>query len=184
MKSFRRWLVSGAGSLLFLLFLTLCVAWISSSVRGDALALTFAQRTKAGGHRWEAVAEKSYFCIILTDEMNPTPISSAELGWHAATRNGNSLMPNQWFSLPLWDAYRENWIGPGILGQSNVIRIQFWILSLVLGSLAALSYLILRRPRFSLPNNCVVCGYDLRATPGRCPECGTIPPPKNEIAAT
>lgn len=65
-----------------------------------------------------------------------------------------------------------------------VIRVvPLWLIALVLG-LPAMVVVGQRRARRrrSQHGRCPTCGYDLRATPQRCPECGTIPSSAKGIA--
>jgi hypothetical protein len=64
----------------------------------------------------------------------------------------------------------------------RVQRWDFWQLNLIPSAFAALMFSvllaavewILRRRRARAAGLCRVCGYDLRATPERCPECGAV----------
>jgi hypothetical protein len=57
-----------------------------------------------------------------------------------------------------------------------VLSIPYWFLTVFFGAypIGRICLSLRRRQRFNL-GKCEACGYDLRATPGRCPECGTAP---------
>ena len=59
-------------------------------------------------------------------------------------------------------------------GNTRLIVFPHWMLALALAIYPARFFIRLGR-RKPLKNHCAVCGYDLCATPDRCPECGTIP---------
>jgi hypothetical protein len=63
--------------------------------------------------------------------------------------------------------------------ETSAVGIAHWLLAALLAappSLFAYSGVAsMRRKRRRARGLCPACGYDLRATPGRCPECGRVP---------
>ena len=72
----------------------------------------------------------------------------------------------------------EHWpAGPRFIEQPPVdtwdCSVPHWLLVLLTSLLPIYWWKSRRRSRIGC---CQSCGYDLRATPARCPECGTVPP--------
>jgi hypothetical protein len=60
--------------------------------------------------------------------------------------------------------------------DSFALLAPFWALAILTAILPSVSIVRRFRRRHRLRDGlCTVCGYDLRATPQRCPECGTVP---------
>lgn len=64
-------------------------------------------------------------------------------------------------------------------GTSRGFSIPYWFVALLCAIVPMRWLLIqlqrLRASRIAGQGTCITCGYDLRATPDRCPECGKIP---------
>ena len=73
-------------------------------------------------------------------------------------------------------------IGPKIPGRDFFVPLWFVALATAPAPLLWLKGRR-RRKRREAGNLCVSCGYDLRATPKRCPECGGVVPVVRPIAA-
>lgn len=56
----------------------------------------------------------------------------------------------------------------------RIFHIHYWILVLLTAAPAVLRLTLVARRPVSI-GHCPNCGYDLRATPDRCPECGRVP---------
>jgi hypothetical protein len=123
-----------------------------------------------------------------------------EMQWHTGGFSGHSQPPPTINLIWIYEDKFDFWDSSGvafkhepsyqtslnygwhssIVGRVTVshwmLCVPYWVFVLVTTVLpltAARSYLL--RWRQSRNGLCAVCGYDLRATPDHCPECGTVP---------
>lgn len=72
------------------------------------------------------------------------------------------------------------WFGPQRIILADRIIFGAWATVIAAAGLVALHFLKRQaiRDHRKATGCCVQCGYDLKATPERCPECGTAPSPQ------
>jgi hypothetical protein len=165
------------------------------------LALILCVATVALWVRSTRISDTLYWCV--TDDAPSPPLAATAVRLTVTSDAGQlrfarAVSEAQWHSewfrdelvLRHGDRLSERGFGwsksensGSIAGQIHrrlEVTFPTWSLAVMLGALPTLRAIAFvrrrrrRRPTFGCPK----CGYDLRATPDRCPECGTVPTTK------
>jgi hypothetical protein len=155
MSSVKRWLLN----LLAAVSLVSCVAtaglWVRTYVAQDQLSWR--------GGRYFVMAE-TYAGVVEVSLSSAMTFTHAPDGW-------------QYFRSPYENRYEHLAVhrqrpAPGNGGWDRwLIVLPLWLPMLISAAPLAAGWRL--RKRRGRTGTCVQCGYDLRATPDRCPECGT-----------
>jgi len=176
MKNRIRKLLAAATIVSTLLFVTTIVFWIRSFWFHDLRISKFDFVQDSA----ESVRGSLRFCRVSSGYRHPP--EDVGVGWYCQPVFSTDSLEQryhsrsgQWLILGLGmieGDFREGAIYPGEPAMPyRVVVVPYWLVALVFAAMP-LVWIIRRRKRRVRAGCCERCGYDLRATPLRCPECG------------
>jgi hypothetical protein len=174
----KRHLFTAIACLSLLLGAAIVALWIRSDWISDSIGRDYHIRAN-GTTIIRIESERGYVRIrrALDDISMDLPAVCQKPPWeyrsYRIDANWPPERPLSEYHEPYWEFCHIGWVSYDGAGNS-LIQFPHAAIAGIFG-IAALIFFRLRPQRFG-PGQCSKCGYDLRATPHRCPECGTIPP--------
>jgi hypothetical protein len=208
-----RWSLNIAAAVSALLFVIVVIGWIASYWRmeniGGHTALRADQRQRGGGlHSACGTLSAEFWSRRYTKSapMNREAKSAAYSHFHSPIDDSSTTRANHdaWladigavqFIGFAFAKHQMDASGFGATGNRPtprtpqtlwVIDLPYWSVALVSGVLPLTAMMRLRRTRLhksrAAAGCCAACGYDVRASSDRCPECGAPVAPKAAVVA-
>jgi hypothetical protein len=186
MKRFRRWVFNGLAAVLLLLFVATVFTWARSYWVADQFIFE--------GNHVAGKQEKMTFAVLWSTR------AGLEVGFMKGVGRANPSadillfhhfrdppFQMQWMIEKTFlqrHGFRFSWGGSdngyvnGVIAAWSLgfsLSVPYWFLLIGLPIHPAWRIFSRGKRGKGDETKCGVCGYDLRATPDRCPECGTIP---------
>ena len=175
----RRRLFNLAAAMSLILCCGIAGLWIRSESTKDRVTFPRPQ-----GNRW-CFAIKTYpGTLDLAILVMTIPLMDRPYWQSTAVLSDTEEWDRQWQRENLWLGFgfhRFPFDGRDIRGRPyaghwNELFLPYWSLVVLTAALPVVWFCRrVARGRRQLEHRCIRCGYDLRATPDRCPECGAIP---------
>lgn len=162
MRRLGRYIYNGLTVLSLLICLVTVVLWVRAYHHTDRLAYH-----SSSIYVMLVASPSGMLCGCMTD------MAAAH---HAALASSPDALSEHWYYDRRYDSFVHNGFvfSKADTGFAISIGLPYWLIFLITAAVPAARLTARLRRKRPPPGLCPKCRYDLRATPDRCPECGTV----------
>jgi hypothetical protein len=188
MKRLRRIAWNGLAAMSTLLCLATTLVWIRSYYIWDRAYIEVVEPGTNGSSRIiqnsvytlpSVIYLGQFYYLQTTSRPDRGPLVVQSFPQRVTSWDGRLMRPPRWkFLRSAWSDTGKEYVGNGQWLQEQDLVIPDWLLVFVFSVVPIIWSRRARRAvicRKTPSYSCLNCGYDLRATPTKCPECGNVP---------